>query len=607
VGLALALPAVVLAYAAGISTTSAAPLPDAGSEAAFASSPLERDLDRLLPGVLETEGFVARFRPGTASETQAPAIARAATAALEELRETLELKTIGKLPLYVYGSSAEMSRLTGRTADGADAIGHALHVPVDAPDIHAAVAHLLEPWWGRTAGFVGGSLEEGRWYQLKVEVRGTRLTIRLDDGAGFSGTIDPRAGRLGFGIAEGRLAVKDMKVRPLPAEPEAEPTAPWVRPGIEPEVQGRWRRTGDELVVAHYGRMTRARLALPALQSFELHTQLRLAAGARAELFMHEAGGSANRLVVAPGALLLNGRPAVGPHPVLHEGFGEAYAARKSGRPLQQEARALLERELLVDVNQLRFGLPRSATQREHRKIQAAAMVHYLWERFGIEQYRRLHFDTLLGSTTALGTLESLDAAWREQLRALSMEREEFEQAVRALGLDVIDPARAWQELPAKLGTGGMLPRGGGTWRLVRGRYVYAAPIGDKVGYIVAPVGAPARMGIAATVRFDAATRIKISVRGVDKRKTSVVVSAEGATLVADDGSVPGRSRVPLSTGRDHDIALVLADGAGRVYLDGRLAAEAQAGLTRGPGRFAIEVDGPEASVRSVRVRELEP
>ncbi len=594
-------------WVAGASPLSARPLPDRGHEAAYAASPLERDLERLFPGVEETAAFVVHVRPGTAAAERAPAIAEAATRTLEDLRERLGLDPIGKLPLFVYSSSAEMERLVGRPAPGALAIGHGLHVPIDAPAVEQALVELLEPWWGRAGGYIGGSLEEAHWYALHVVVRDGRLALQLDDGAGFETRIETRPGRIGVGIARGRIALEDLKVRLLPEDPSQDAAAPWVRPGLEPEVEGRWERVGERIEGVNYGRMTRARLALAPLERFELRARIRLAAGARAELFMHETQGRANRLVIAPGALLLNDRPAVGPHPVLREGFALAYAARRNDWPLEAQARALLERERLVDANQLRFGVPRSATERTHRRIQAAAFVSYLWNTYGLERYRTLHFDTLLGDATPLGRLEALAAKWREHLRKQPIGREAFARAVRTLGLDVLEPARAWRALPLRLGGGGWRPKGGGNWRASGGRLRYRAAIGERIGYVVAPVGVAARCAIAATLRFSATTRVKISVRGVDRRKSSVVLEARGLQLVADDGSVPARSARPLTTQREHDVVFVLEGGGGRVYVDGRLAVQAQAGLTQGPGRFAIEVDGPQAGVDRVRIRELEP
>ncbi|RME72062.1 MAG: hypothetical protein D6776_09380 [Planctomycetota bacterium] len=582
-----------------------APLPDLGAEASFTASPLERDLERLLPGVIETPAFVIHFRPGRRGETQAAAIGERATTALVAAREAFGLKPVGKRPLFVYESCVDMARLLGRPVERAIAIGHALHVPVDAPELEAAVLGLLEPWWGRAGGYLGGSLEEGRWYHLRARLAKGRFTLTLDDGAGCSATVRSGPGRLGFGVARGRLAVRDWKLRRL--EGEDPDSVPWLRPEVQPEVEGRWSRRGDVLEGVQYGRMTRARLQTPPVGDFELEAEVRVAAGSQVELFFHERGAEAERLLVAPGAVLFNGRLAVGPHPALREGLAEAFAARRTGRDLVPLARALLERGRLVDAERLRFGFPRSPTERTFRRIQLAAFVDFLWRRFGLERYRALHFDPLLGARTPLGTLEELDASWREALREHKLGREAFEAAVHTLGLDVLDPPRAWREVPLRFGDGGLLARGAGNWRALRGRLLYRAPVGAKVGYVVAPVGVASRCAIAVRLRFDPGTEVKISVRGVDQRKGSGVVSTAGAAITAEGAAPLARSEAPLAFGEEHDVVFALADGGGRLYVDGRLRCETRSGLTRGPGRFAIEVTGPRAELSSLRVRELEP
>ncbi|MGH7297494.1 MAG: LamG-like jellyroll fold domain-containing protein, partial [Polyangiaceae bacterium] len=107
-----------------------------------------------------------------------------------------------------------------------------------------------------------------------------------------------------------------------------------------------------------------------------------------------------------------------------------------------------------------------------------------------------------------------------------------------------------------------------------------------------------------ATVRFFEGSRARILLLSRDGTQSAAIIAAGGAQIVGPDGTALARSASPLEPGRWDDVLLVLESGAGRLYVDGELAAEAR-GLAAGPGTWAIEAEGRRVDVRGLAVRGL--
>jgi hypothetical protein len=596
-------------------------------DAAYASAPLERDLGRMFAGRAETPAFLLRYRPGSQAENGHDELAQKLEDAAQKLRKRLDLKQTAKIQAFLYDTTDELAHLTGRTAEGAVAIGSALHVPLDHPEVGEALARLLEPEWGRAGDKVGGALEPGRRYHLRLLARGGQLEGFLDEKAFFKTQVPTQAGAIAFGVESGRLSLRDLKVREAPADPKKDPDGPWIFPlrtGVgewEFDYPGRWKQDPDALECVRYGELSKARLTRVedqklALKDLELEAELRLSEGAAAEVEICEATDRAVRLYFTPQAVIVAvvdpqrvpPRLATGPVPALREGLVLALAAELDGRSLGSIGRALLEKNLVPPLkDMLRNRVPPEGTDRARRRLLLGAFVAYaISEKPGIAKYRDFHFSDLADEkTTPLGTYEELDDAWRAWLR--DVKRSPEDKVERELGLDALEPAAAWKDLTADAAAKKFKTKGGGRWSFdAKAGAAWDGAPGGASGDALLTEPAPAKGAARLSVRFAESSKVRVKLVSRDGKESSALLATSGAQLVTPGNTIAGKTAFPLNANHWYDVVFVL-DGAGaaRVYLDGELAAEGT-GLAAGPGTWQIECEGRRVEVRAVAVRKLE-
>jgi hypothetical protein len=359
--------------------------------------------------------------------------------------------------------------------------------------------------------------------------------------------------------------------------------------------------------------MTRTRFPA-ALANLEMQCKLRVSDGATAEIGFHAGDDRSIRLYFAPGVVkllvyeggrLVANRLAVGPCTALSEGLAEALSAELEGRSLHPLARALLDRNLAPALEQvLKVGVPSAGIQRTRQRILLGSFVAAAIDRFGLARYRDLHFDELASAKTPLGELAELDEAWKAALRALRRSPDEAREADRTLGLDVFTDAATWRDLRAALRERKFATSGGGRFAVDRDGLEWQGGIGVSAGRASVPEAAPVRGALRAIVRLAEGSRARLKLIARDGKESAALIAPSGAALVTPDATVAARSDFPLDTGRWYDVTLVLDNGAGRLYLDGRLVAEAR-GLAVGPGKWVIECEGARAEVFTVALRSL--
>lgn len=617
--------AAIFAAATALFAPAAIPARAEDVEAAYLAAPLERDLGRMLSERSETASFIFHYRPKSQAEKAQAEVAKKLEDLHNRLRARLDLKTRQKLHVFLYDSAPELAHLTGRQATEALAIGGALHMALDRDSAAAGLARLLEPLYGRAGDKVGGGLEAGRTYKLRVLCRGGILEAFLD-GKKFLETekIETQPGAITLGIEAGRVTIRDLRLREAPPSPKTEPSTPWtyaLREGAEapwvPELEGVWSVSGGSIEGTRYGRFSRTRLGGATLEHLELECAIRLADGALAEIGLHVTPEKSTRLVFLNHVIWLQtgaDRPrkatvfATGPRWALRDGFAEALAGEIAGAPIHPEARALVEKNLLPPLDRLlRESVPAFGAQRTRRLVALRSFVAFCLEKFGTARYRELHFDDLAGAKTPLGTFAELEEQWKAHLRTAPRTDEQARKADRDLGLDVLVPASAWRDLmPAarerKFKT---LKGSGGRWEAGPDGLGWEGEPGLSPGRLEAPLAAPARSAFAATVRFGEASRLRIEIAARDGKESAALVGASGAALVTPDNTVAAKANDVLDPLRWYDVALVLdGGGAARVYVDGRLAAEAR-GLASGPGAWQLEAEGRRVEVRGLAARAL--
>jgi hypothetical protein len=618
------------ALAAALSlATAAVAAPSDDVEGAYHSSAAERDLARLLAGRAETDAFVFHFRPGTAAEAGRAGIEAKLAPAWKAVCAHLELSPAPRLDVFIYETGAEMARLTGRASEEAAAIDGALHVALDRASVEGALARLAEAPWGRAGDKLGGSLEPARWHKVSVRCRaGGKLEVAVDERKLAIVGVPESPGAVGFGVEEGRLGVRGLKVRALPAEDQPLPPftfplrpAPGATPAsvstaIEADVPGRWRVADEELEGVRYGRASRVRLAGPPLRDVEVECELRVSEGATAEVDLHASGSTATRVIFAPGVVyvaVISGPPRrlAGPHTALREGLAAAIAATLTAEPIHELALALVSRGLTPGRDLIRTALPSGSTERDWRGILLGSFVLDALESYGPSKYRDLHFFDMSSSKTPLGDAADLERDWRAHLVARRFSDEAMKQAERRLGIDLFADASAWREAsPARLRTDGpgdfTIPPG------VEGELDWAGPtqMALQPGRASFPEAvATTRCAARLTVRLgDERSRAAVVLRDRDgARASAALVTAAGVQLVGPDGVAAAKAVRALDPGRWYDVAVALdGGGAARIYVDGELATEAATGLAAGPGRLAIELEGKRVDLRNAAMRGLE-
>jgi len=590
----------------------------------FTSTPAERDLARLLSSQSESGPFLFRCRPGGKAEGDArAALEERLGEALGKATALLSWKPEKRLPVYVYESPREMSELTGRSAREAACVDDALHLFVDregkAP-LGAAIARALESPWGRAGEKPGAGLDGGRWVKVKLRSRAGRVDVSLGERRLSSVELPgaaPTAGMIGLGVEEGRIAVRNLKVRGL--APEGDPAQEWVsplRPPADtawiPEVPGRFRIADEEALGVRYHRMTRMRWGGGQWKDVEVECEMRISEGATAELAIQATAATPGvRLLIGPSFIVLvsgegRRRPISGPFSSLREGLSQAVAAAVDGTPLHATARALVDRGVAPPKDLLRTGVSPSAGDKLRRALLYGSFVAWAIETHGPEKYRDLHFADIVNEPkTPLGDLADLDAAWRTWLKARPLTKEERAKAERRIGLDVMADTSGWMDLGDKIKAGKVEKKGGGTLTTADGALEFAGAVGAKLE-VKLPVVVPERVALRAEVRLGEGARVRIVVKDRDGRSSAAVLSASGAQLISPDNAIAGRSDFGLEEDRPFEVALVLDGLAGRIYIDGLLAAEAPGGLSGGPGALRIDLEGRAALVSRIAVRGAE-
>jgi hypothetical protein len=589
-------------------------------EGAYLQSPLERDLARILSGRVETGSFVLHFRPGSKAAEAAPRSGKELEGLWRRLCEKLDLRPRAKIHAFLYETSADLGRLTGRAAGEAIALGGSVHVPLDRPSRAAALARLIEPLYGRAGGKIVAELDPSHDYAFRLACRGGAAEASLDGAPLAKFPADGTSGSISFGVEGGRLTVSDLKVRETPS-------APWQFPlrggeqAIEADLDGRWTVSGEALEGVRYSRWSRARIAGANVKDFELECKLRASDGASVEVAFHAAGErESDRIYFLPGGIVTTSyrggkrapgttRLVTGPTAALREGFVQALALEAEGRSAHQLARALGDRNLLSPPLSaaIATAIPQDGTERTRRRVMLASFVAFCLEKHGVARYRDLHFaDLSAGMTrTPLGEVADLDEQWKSYLRGLDRPADEAQKADRELGLDVFAEKAKWRDLTPAMKERKFRTSGGGKWSVDAEGLQWDGAAGAAAGRAVPSDPAPRKGAIRATLRFSEGSRARIGIAGHDQRTSAVVISASGASLVTPDNTVAAKSESPLEAGQWYEIALVLEGGAGRVYLDGVLAAEAK-GLAEGPGQWTIECEGRRVELRSVDVRAIE-
>ncbi len=609
---------VIVLAALGLSpVVGAAPGDDV--EGAYAAAALDRDLLRMFPGRAESPGFAYQFRPGGAGETARVDLEAKLDAALEKVTKRLELKP-RRIRVYVYETGAEMVRLTGRPSSQAAAIGEAIHIPLDRPVVGPALARALESQWAAAGDKLGGGLEGGHWYKLHLLARGPKLAVTVD---GRKLADVPAgalvAGGIGFGVEEGRIGVRDLKVRAAP--PEGQSPGEWTIPlrgdkldkTWPQEVPGRWRLANEEIEGTNYGRLTRLRYVGGDLKDVELECEIRLSEGAVGEVHLQatSAGPGGTRLVFRPGSAAVVGpggfRLVTGPHPLLREGLACALASEVDAMPVEALARALLDANLAPSLDKLRMGFPRNGTERFRAEVTAGAFVLHALATMGQAKYRELHFSDLTTAKTPAGDLGELEAAWRKALKAKAFDTTALKDAARRLGVDTLGDGSRFKDHGQALRAGGFKVEGTGSFTSgERGLRWFSGGAQGMIGRAFFPDQAPPKVAVRAAVMLHENSRCRLLLKARDGRTTAVLLAPSGAQLLTPDNTVAAKSDQNLDPGRFYDCVLVLEGGAGRVYLDGELVAETSSGLTGGPGRLMIECEGRKVDVRSALVRNLE-
>jgi hypothetical protein len=596
-------------------------LPADDVEGAYAASAFERDLGRLLSARHETKSFIIQHRPGGAAEQGRAAIEEKLAAAWQKVCARLDLKTPRKLQVFLYDSAAEMGRLTGRPSDEAMALGESLHVPADRPVLGAALAKVAEPQWGRIGEKLGGGLQGGRWYRVKISARGGHLDVRVDERKLAEGKIPVMSpGAIALGVEEGRFAIRELRVRAAPADPDAQINTPWSFPlrgapatALAGDSPGRWRVGDDEAEGIRYGRMSRARLEGTSLKDLELECELRISEGSTAEIALGVTDkGSSARIVFGAGSTYVatseGRRPLTGPHPTLREGLAAALAAEIDGIPVEPLARALLDRELAPPRELLRLGLPSGGTERYRRQVLLGAFVVYSLQKYGPAKYRELHFDDLFSPKTPIGEVGAIEAAWRKYIKEKTFGADDLARAARKLGLDVLADGKKWRDLTPALQQGRFKTEGPGKFEAGDDGVEWHAVAGTQASarLNVPELASGAKTALRASVRLGESTRVRLTLRTRDGRTSAALLSPSGGQIVTPDNTVAAKSAQPLEPGRFYDAVLVLENGAGRLYIDGELVAETKSGLAAGPGKLTIDFEGRDAEVRAVALRNIE-
>jgi hypothetical protein len=608
--------------AIGLAAGPAAATPDDAD--AFRDSPLERDLTRLLPGRAEGGGFIFLYRPGGAADSGRNWLLERLGAAWPKVCARLHLESPKPLRVFVYETSLEMARLTGRPATEAVVFDDALHVALDRPIVAAGLARAAEARWGRAAERLAGGLEGGRWTRLRLAVRAEKLEVKVDDRVLSQVSVPAASGGIGFGVEEGRLGIRNLRLRPL--GPDGTGTDHWSQPlrespqAFQADAPGRFRIDAEELDGARYGRMTRIRLAEPAWKDLELECELRVSAGATAEVSLqvppNAAGAAGTRVLFTPergdrralpgGVYVATGaeqgsRPVTGPFPTLREGLATAIGAEVDGIDLRLLARALLERGLAPARGLCALGFPQGPAERYRRQLLLGSFVARAIERFGVDKYRDLHFADLLQPKTPLGDLAELEADWRKWLKELPFSTDDIAAADRRLGLDLVASEQGWRDL-ARFAT-----EGPGTSSARASGVLWTADAPGQSAKIAFPDPATRRSAVRAHFKLGEGSRLRLTIRTPEGPASAGVFATSGVALVAADATAVGRwGGFGLDAERWHDALVAFEDHGGRAYIDGELVADGKSGLAAGPGALAIELDGKSVEVKSAAVRDLE-
>ncbi len=642
--------AFALAFVAVSAARAAPPPPPAGEEAdAWTASPLERDLRNLFSATVELDELVLHFRPGSLADSARTQAAEALREAYAALAGVLEARPARKVHVYLYDDARELARLTGRPASGGDAreIGGSIHLAVDRRPLAPAraLARVFEAAWGDAGGYsCFGRVAGGPWYKLAVAARSGRVAVSVDGRKLFETGLkgDAAEGGIGFGVEEGVIALKNLKVRP--AAPAGGGEEEWFL-AIRPEVVGSWAfdavgewRIGEEGVLTgtRTGRWSRALFSRTTYRDFELEVDLRLTEGASAEVAFHVKGDRSNRILLTPGGLWFaaagQGRvPCTGPNPFLREGLYEAAVEQAQegtsgtmagvgpdgrARPsLHTLARALLLRDLVAPIDGLRSGLATSGTERFRRRVLAGSLVLFLLDRHGLPKYRDLHYSDFAGSKTPLGEMKSIDEEWRRMLRAREPATpEDARRAERALALDLLAGA-------AGAGGGGAAGAGlrplgtAADWRLdAPWRLVEADQAKRQEAVLVlegasAPARAVAadeagRVTVVLSFRYLPGGSLKLYLNEAGGKSNRLEVRPSGIDAVTSEGKTHATKEAGEAGDPDRFTELLVSSegGAGRVYVDGQLVLDIAAGFASTRGRIAIEGVGRKVEVRGVKV-----
>jgi hypothetical protein len=363
--------------------------------------------------------------------------------------------------------------------------------------------------------------------------------------------------------------------------------------------------------------MTRARFSGQTWKDLELECEMRQSKGAIAEIALH-ASGTANGNRVQVGPTFVNvvapdptnpsrdrRRPLTGPFPTIREGFAVALGAEIDGVPLHSLARTIADRGGMPSGPLCLGGLPSSSGDRLRRVMLLGSFVAWAIETHGAAKYRDFHFSPIAGDAeTPLGELPKLEVDWKAWLLARKTTREERDAAEKQLGLDVMADLTSWRDMGEAIAAKRMKLASGSAGSLeASSAGLDWRGTGAGAGKIELGVTLPETVGVRIQVRLGEGSRVRLIVKERDGRTTTLVLASTGAQLLSPENAIAARSDFGFEQGQSYEVALVLENEAGRIFVDGQLAAEAKGGLSSGPGTAQLECEGRRVELGRIQVR----
>ena len=585
-------------------------LPEGDWDEPFASSVLDRDVQRLFAAQYETPHFIVHYMSTSAVSEQLQLFTGAATAVLTKVRLRLGLEAGRKIHLYLHPSRVLLGRTLGRRVEGALCVAGSMHASVDMRDVElmGALVRAHEPAWARAGGLGGVRLPFNAWTPVRLVCQGGKLRVWIQEVEALALDVEQRPRALSFSVSEGRVALRAARLRRLFASADKGAESGWERKlPFESTPRSWWFLHGQQLRgISHVG-SAKALLSFADGEPthFEFAADVRLSVGAQFALGLDEDGETATQVTFSDDGIQTARSVVSGPLPAVRRAFVDAVSASEGSDGRSVVARILLERGHLLSMQELiEQPANRSNSHDWRRRVQLAAFVDFLIATHGIDGYRKFYFSAHRGGESGIGPVAELVSAWQAHLRELTPTREQRVVAERKVGLTALEDAVEWATLlPAPKLLFTYRPKTAkGLWRKV-GKKVTFHSSSNRSAALDTLKQVPELVVIGVRVELDGQTEFQVVVHDDRGRASTARVSPQQVELTGPKGVPAAKAQFVFPIGRAVDLVFVLpGNGAGQLYLDGQLLLEADDDLSEGGGKLSLQAIGTGVTLSRVSV-----